>query len=368
MTYSLPPLSRKRILVVDDDEVTRSITEALVRGLGHETELARDGIEGLAKIRLGIDLVLLDVVMPGMDGYEVCRAIRRDPEGHDLPIIMVTSLASKQDRLIAVEAGANDFIAKPVDETELRVRSASLLRMKAALDALKRYQIELEETVNQRTANLRNALEETVKAQRLAYLAQLDTVERLAIVAEFRDKVTARHIRRMSEYSAIIARGLGLPPSEVELILHASRMHDVGKIAVPDAILRKPSTLDGPEMDVMRGHPAIGSRILDNSTSQLLQAGRVIALCHHERWDGAGYPHGLRGDKIPLWGRICAVADVFDAVTSERPYKPAYSNIEAFQIIRDGRGSQFDPRIVDVFFEHTEEVLAVQRAHEDLDE
>ena len=230
-----------------------------------------------------------------MDGFEVCRRIRRDPTASDVPVIMLTSMASREDRLRAVDAGANDFIAKPVDETEFRIRSASLLKLKEAQDALKGYQAHLEEMVKQRTASLRTALEQMAEAQRLAYLAQLDTVERLAIVAEYKDKVTARHIERMSQYCAVIARGLKLPPGEVELILHASRMHDVGKIAVPDAILRKPSSLDGPEWRVMRGHPTIGSLILDNSTSELLQAGRVIALCHHERWDGGGYPSGLAG-------------------------------------------------------------------------
>ena len=356
---------RKRVLVIDDDDVTRTITQALVRTLGHEAEAARDGVEGLAKLRLDIDLVLLDVVMPLMDGFEVCRRIRRDPRGRDVPVVMVTSQASREDRLLAVEAGANDFIAKPVDEAELRVRSASLLKMKDALDALKRYQTQLEEMVEQRTASLRQALEETAQAQRLAYVAQLETVERLAIVAEYKDKVTARHIRRMSEYCAAIARGLRLPPGEVELILHASRMHDVGKIAVPDAILRKPSHLDEPEWRVMRRHPTIGSLILDNSTSELLQAGRVIALCHHERWDGGGYPSGLAGEDIPLWGRICAVADVFDAVTSERPYKPAFPNDEAVRILREGRGSQFDPQVVDAFLERLDEILTIQSQYRD---
>ena len=163
----------------------------------------------------------------------------------------------------------------------------------------------------------------------------------------------------------MIARGLNLPPGEVELILHASRMHDVGKIAVPDSILRKPSSLDGAEWVVMRRHPMIGSRILDNSSSELLQAGRVIALCHHERWDGIGYPNGIVGTSIPLWGRICAVADVFDAVTSERPYKPAYSIEEALRILREGRGTQFDPQVVDVFFDQLDEILAVVAEYQD---
>jgi len=337
----------------------------LVEGLGHDVEAARDGIEGLAKLHLGVDLILLDVVMPGLDGFDVCRRIRQDPAGRDVPVIMVTTLSTREHRLHAVEAGANDFIAKPVDETELRVRTNSLLKMKAAQDEVKRYQAHLETMCEERTASLRTALEHMADAQRVAYQAQLETVERLAILAEYKDKVTGRHIQRMSEYSAVIARGLKLPPAEVELILHASRMHDVGKIAVPEAILRKPAELEPHEWYVMRQHSAIGSRILENSSSQILQAGRVIALHHHERWDGRGYPGGLAGSDIPLWGRICAVADVFDAVTSERPYKPAFPNSEALDILRDGKGKHFDPRVVDVFFECLDDILAIQQKYKD---
>ena len=364
-TPSRPLLSRKRVLVIDDDDGIRRITQMLVEGLGHEVEPARDGIEGLAKLQLGVDLVLLDVVMPGLDGFDVCRRIRQDPAGRDVPVIIVTTFETKEHRLFAVEAGANDFIAKPVDETELRVRVTSLLKMKEAQEEVKRYQLHLEEMIEERTASLRKALELMADAQRVAYQAQLETVERLAILAEYKDKVTAQHVQRMSEYSAVIARGLKLPPAEVELILHGSRMHDVGKIAVPDTILRKPSSLDPQEWVVMRQHSAIGSRILDNSSSEILQAGRVIALHHHERWDGAGYPNGLAGSDIPLWGRICAVADVFDAVTSERPYKPAFPNEEALQLLRAGRGKHFDPRVVDVFFECLDEILAIQDKYKD---
>jgi putative two-component system response regulator len=337
----------------------------LVEGLGHDVEVARDGMEGLAKLQLGVDLVLLDVVMPGLDGFDVCRRIRQDPAGRDVPIIMVTSLETREHRLYAVEAGANDFMAKPVEETELRVRTTSLLKLKATQDELKRYHAHLETMCEERTASLRKALEHMAEAQRTAYQAQLETVERLAILAEYKDKVTARHIQRMSEYSAVIARGLNLPPAEVELILHASRMHDVGKIAVPEAILRKPAELDSNEWKVMRQHSVIGSRILENSSSQILQAGRVIALHHHERWDGGGYPAGLSGSDIPLWGRICAVADVFDAVTSERPYKPAFPNEEALQLLRDGKGKHFDPRVVDVFFECLDDILKIQEKFKD---
>ena len=197
-TRSVP--SPKRVLVIDDDDEIRKITQMLVEGLGHHVEAARDGAEGLEKLQTGVDLILLDVVMPGLDGFEVCRRIRQDPAGKDVPVIFVTTLGTREHRLHAVEAGANDFIAKPVDETELRIRSASLLKMKEAQDEVRRYQTHLEDMIVERTSSLREALEQMARAQRLAYQAQLETVERLAMLAEYKDKVTGRHIQRMSEY------------------------------------------------------------------------------------------------------------------------------------------------------------------------
>lgn len=351
----------KRILIVDDDHTARAVAQALVVSCGFQAETAADGFEALAKLTLSIDLVLLDIVMPGLNGFEVCRRMRSDPLGRDVPIIMLTSQSGREDRLSAVEAGANDFIAKPIEETEFRTRSASLLRMKEAQDALKDHQAHLEDLVRQRTESLRAALDRMVEAQRRAELAHLDTVAILALVAEYKDRTTALHLERMSRYCGIVARQLGLPPREVELIEHASRMHDLGKIAVPDGILSKPSGLDGSEWEVMREHPNIGGTILARANSELLQAGRIIALSHHERWDGSGYPSGLSGEAIPLWGRICAVADTFDAVTSERSYKPALPNDAAVAVLREGRGTQFDPKVVDAFLACYDQILQAQR-------
>ena len=212
------------------------------------------------------------------------------------------------------------------------------------------------------------AVEATVdyaEAQRVTYLAHLDTVERLAIVAEYKDRVTARHIERMSRYCGVIARGLKLPPGEVELVQHGSRMHDLGKIAVPDLILGKPSALDPREWQVMRQHAAIGANILANSSSQLLQAGQVIALSHHEWWNGAGYPLGLRGEDIPLEGRITAVADVFDALSSKRCYKAALPIDKCFQIMAEERGTHFDPDVFDAFERRREQVVEIQLQYAD---
>jgi cyclic di-GMP phosphodiesterase len=350
----------KRILIVDDEKPNQEMLKSMVESLGHKSEIAQNGFEALAKLKLDIDLVLLDVTMPGMDGFTVTRCIREDPDCSNIPILIVTALTSKDDHLRAVEAGANDFISKPVGMTELRVRMTSLLKMKEAQDVTKRYQEELEKTVGRRTDALRQALEDMAKAQWKIREAHLDTIRRLAVAAEYKDGNTAAHIHRMSRYSALLAQGFTLPPGEEELILHASIMHDVGKIGIPDVILLKPGKFTEEEREIMKQHTIIGARILSGSSSEFLQAGEVIALSHHEKWDGSGYPKGLVGEDIPLWGRICAVADVFDALTSERPYKKALPNEKAYEIIREGCGKHFDPHIVDVFFQQLDEVVTIQ--------
>lgn len=353
----MPKKRLQRILVVDDEEPNRDLLKQMIGVFGHEAELAKDGFEALAKLHMNIDLVLLDVVMPGMEGFEVARRIRSTSQTRDIPIIMVTARSGKEDRLRAVEAGANDFIAKPFDMTELKVRTASLLKMKEHQDAIKRYQLELEDTVQRRTADLRRALEEMSAAQKRTHEAYLDTIYRLALVAEYKDQYTGCHIARMSHICAILAGGLKLPPAEVEIIRAASPMHDVGKIGIPDAILLKPGKLTPEEWEVMKQHASIGARILSGSNSEVLHAGEIIALSHHEKWDGSGYPHGWVGEEIPLWGRICAVADVYDAITSERPYKKALSHERALQIMVEERGRHFDPKLLDLFLDNLEEII-----------
>ena len=353
----MPKKQPQRVLVVDDEEPNRDLLKQMIGVFGHEAELAKDGFEALAKLHMNIDLVLLDVVMPGMDGFEVARRIRSTSQTWDVPIIMVTARSGKEDRLQAVEAGANDFIAKPFDMTELKVRTASLLKMKEHQDAIKRHQVELEDTVQRRTADLRRALEEMSAAQKRTHEAYLDTIYRLALVAEYKDQYTGCHIARMSRICAILAGGLKLPPEEVEIIRAASPMHDVGKIGIPDAILLKPGRLTPEEWEVMKQHTSIGARILSGSNSEVMRAGEIIALSHHEKWDGSGYPHGWVGEEIPLWGRICAVADAYDAITSERPYKKALSHERALQIMVEVRGSHFDPKLLDLFMDNLEEIL-----------
>jgi putative two-component system response regulator len=350
-----------RVLAVDDQEDTRRVLQRALTTMGYEVEVASDGIEALAKLPLGIDLVLLDARMPGLDGFEVTRRIRADLEYSDLPIIMVTGLDSREDRLRAVEAGVNDFISKPFELTELRLRTASLLRLKEATDTLKRHRAELEQTVAKRTADLRLALDGMADAQRGTYAAHLDTIRRLVIAAEYKDRDTAAHIERIGLYSELVATRLNLPPGEIEIIRYASPMHDVGKIGIPDAVLLNPRKLDAEEWEIMKKHTAIGARILHGSLSPVLKAGEAIALSHHERWDGTGYPEGLSGEAIPLAGRICAVADVFDALTNNRHYRDALPNETVWEMIQAEKARHFDPAVLDVFLGCRDAVETIQK-------
>ncbi len=357
---TIPGNGSKRILVVDDEEMNRKLLSLYLGKLGYEAVLAPGGKEALELLDASIDLVLLDVLMPGMDGFAVCRAIREGIRARDVPVIMVTALKSKEDRLQAVEAGANDFIAKPIDVTELRIRMRSLLRMKETQDEVKRYQAALEEMVSVRTDALRLAVENLKESQQTIRASHLETILRLSAAAEFKDEDTADHLARMSRYSARLAQKYGLHAGEVELVLQASPMHDIGKIGIPDSILLKPGKLSPTEWELMKRHTEFGAKILKESSFELLRAGEIIAMSHHERFDGSGYPLGLAGADIPVFGRICAVADVFDALTSKRPYKEAFSNEKSLEIMRAGRGSHFDPGILDLFFEHFDEIAIIQ--------
>ncbi len=354
-----------RILVVDDVEQNRMLLAGIVESLGYEVEAARDGLDALARLPLGIDLVLLDVMMPGLDGFQVAARLRADPRFVELPVIMVTALDSREDRVQAVRSGANDFIAKPVDRTELEVRIGSQLKLKEAREAIRRHQLELEETVAARTAALRRAVAEMAEAQRRTVAAHLDTIRRLVLAAELKDTATAHHVLRISHYTGVLARAAHLAPGEAAALSLAATMHDVGKIGIPDSILTKTGKLTTEERRIMETHPVIGGRILEGSPSELLQTGRTIALSHHERWDGGGYPFGLAGEEIPFAGRVCAVADVFDALTTDRPYRRALAPVEAIALMREESGCRFDPRLLDLFLGREDEVLALWRGFQD---
>lgn len=347
------------LLVVDDQPQNRELLEAYLLPLGYAIVTATNGEEALEKLSSHrIDLVLLDVMMPGMNGFEVTRRIRQDETQRLLPVILVTALHEKEDRVKGIDAGCDDFISKPVDKMELLARVRSLLKVKAYNDLMSNYRTELESAVAQRTAELQQAFEK-IKA------ASLDTIFRLSMASEYKEKDTSAHIMRMSHYCAAIARSRGLDESMVESIRYAAPMHDLGKIGIPDAILMKPAKLDAAEWEIMQQHTIIGAKILNGSDAEIIRLGETIALSHHEKWDGSGYPNGLKGMDIPIAGRIAAIADVFDALMSRRSYKEPFYVDKSLRIIREGRGTHFDPDVVDAFFAVQDDILAIKKLYDD---
>ncbi len=352
-----------RILVVDDDPSAREALARALTRLGHEVVEARGAEDALRRLPDGPDLVLLDVHMPGMDGFTLLEMIRKDPNLWQTPVIMVTGLDGASDRLRAVYAGANDFISKPFEVVELKVRTEAQLRLKAATDAIKRHGEELERRVKERTRELALALEREASARARVQEAHLDTIQRLVLAAEFKDRETAAHIERIGRFSELLGRELGLGEEDLAILRPAASMHDIGKLGVPDAILGKPGPLDGEETRIMQGHTAAGARILHGSPSPILAMGAAIALTHHERWDGKGYPRGLAEEEIPLEGRICAVADVFDALTTDRPYRKALPNEVVLTWMEAERGRHFDPEVLDALLRRRREVEEIQAEH-----
>jgi putative two-component system response regulator len=347
------------ILVVDDQPQNIELLEALLVPQGYTVVAAQSGQEALERLAADpIDLVLLDIVMPGMDGFAVTAKIRQGRGTLFLPIILVTALRETEDRIKGIEAGCDDFISKPIDKMELLARVRSLLKVKAYNDLMANYRSELELEVTRRTEDLRQAMARIKDAS-------LETIYRLSIASEYRDEDTGSHIMRVSRYSAAIARKMGLDGSTVESILYAAPMHDVGKIGIPDQILMKPAKLDPAEWEVMKQHTVIGAKILGGSNAEYISIAETIALCHHEKWDGSGYPHGLKGKGIPITSRVAAIADVFDALTSKRPYKEPFSVEKAFAIIDEGKGTHFDPEVVDAFFAIHDEILEIKENYSD---
>ena len=332
-----------KILVVDDEKQNLKLIETILLPLKYQVRLAADGEEALQKISEETpDLVLLDIMMPKMDGFEVARRLKKEDATKIIPIVMVTSLGELEDKVKALEAGADDFLVKPVDSVELKARIKSLLKVKAYNDTIRDYQKSLETEVNRKTSELRAAYEQ-IKA------VTFETINKLSKAAEYLDDSTATHLQRISRYAEVIAKELKLDQETVESILYASPMHDVGKIGIPDHILMKPGKLTPEEWEIMKTHTVIGGKILEGSEQKLIRMAETIALTHHEKWDGTGYPKGMKGPEIPVVGRITAIADVFDALTSRRPYKEAFSFSKSLLIIKESRGTHFDPEIVDVF-------------------
>ena len=351
--------SRPTILIADDDERIRLSLSDILLTQRYKVIEARNGKEALEKVKSEPpDVILLDMNMPEMDGIEVIEHLKADSATKFIPVIVVTGENDIDLRLQALKLGADDFLIKPPHIAELTVRVRSLVKVKAYNDYMKHYQRILEEEVRKRTSELSDA-------NRKLRDASLDTIFRLSKAAEYKDEDTSVHLERMSYYSAAIGRRIGYENGGPEAMLYSSPMHDIGKLGIPDRILLKPGKLDADEWEIMKQHTDIGAKILDNSESDFIKMGRTIALTHHEKWDGSGYPRGLKGEDIPLEGRITALADVFDALTTRRPYKEPFSNEKSFAIILEGRENHFDPELVDAFFEIEHEILEIQSKYKD---
>jgi putative two-component system response regulator len=338
-------LRRPTILVADDSPQN---IELLSRVLGQEyrIKVATSGEKAL-KIAYSDeppDLILLDIMMPDLSGLEVCQRIKSNPDRRRIPIIFVTAMTTVEDESLGLAMGAVDYISKPISPPLVQARVRTHL-------ALYDQSRELERMVAQRTAEL------------VATRQQI--IRRLGRAAEFKDNQTGNHVVRMSHIARLVAQQSGLGPEAVQLIFQTAAMHDLGKIGVPDRILLKPGPLDEDEWVVMRAHAQMGADIIGRHDNELLATARAIALTHHERWDGSGYPQGLKGEQIPLSGRIVAIADVFDALMTRRPYRPALSTVASLAIMADEKGGHFDPRLLDCFFQQQFEILKVMELYSD---
>jgi putative two-component system response regulator len=362
-----------RIMMVDDEPCNAKVVQLFLEDHGYGNFVSiTDSRQALASLgRQPPDVLLLDVNMPHVSGLDILASIRDDEHLSHMPVILVTASDDTAIKRKALELGASDYLSKPVDRYELLLRLRNALATKAYQDQLQRYSENLEHKVRLRTAELEASKREIIRC--------------LAQAAEYRDDDTGRHVVRVGKYAGVIARRLGFNDSQVEMIEQAAQLHDIGKIGISDAILLKPGRLESHEFEAMKKHCEIGKSIIQPACdavvqlaanklgvecglhgSPFLQMAARIAGTHHERWDGSGYPQGLAGEQIPIEGRITAVADVYDALSSVRPYKPAYPESKCLTILENGRGRHFDPRVLDAFYAATAEIMAIQTQFADV--
>lgn len=343
----------QQVLIVDDTEINLILFGALVKKLDDcQAHVFADSRQALAWVTDNVpDLIIVDYMMPELDGIEFIRLVRDMPGRKLVPILMITANDQKQIRYNALDIGANDFLTKPIDKVEFLARARNMLSLNQARKHMADHASWL-------AGEVRKATQEIVQRER-------ETIFRLAKAAEYRDPETGAHILRMAHYSKLIARALGLSEDDQQLLLEAAPMHDIGKVGIADKILLKPGRLSPEEFDVMKQHAMFGYGLLSGSSSRLLQAAAEIAKGHHEKFDGSGYPDGLSGHDIPIFSRIVAVADVFDALTSERPYKKAWELDAAVEFLTNGAGTHFDPACVKAFLSVWDDVLLVRSKYQE---
>ncbi|HEC28514.1 MAG TPA: response regulator [Gammaproteobacteria bacterium] len=336
------------ILIVDDQEMNVKLLDKILRQSGFTNITCTSDSRQVEQLYLenDFDLVLLDIRMPHLDGFEIIEKLDSIEKDSYVPILVLTAQNDQQTKLNALKLGAKDFLTKPFDQTEVMLRINNLLEVRLLHKQQKSLNMALDLRVQERTQELNDT--------------RLEVIRRLGRAAEFRDNETGFHIIRMSQYAQLITLSVGLGAEEAELILNASPMHDIGKIGIPDNILLKPGKLDSNEWEIMKTHSAIGAEILSGHDSELMIMAREIALYHHEKYDGSGYPAGLAGADIPIAARIVALSDVFDALTSERPYKKAWPVEEAVAEIKQSSGQHFDPELVHAFEKTLPDILDVR--------
>ncbi|MDO6566141.1 two-component system response regulator [Alteromonas sp. 1_MG-2023] len=327
-------IEKPTLLLVDDEPVNLRVLKQLLSA-DYQLIFAKNGEEAirLASVRQP-KLILLDIMMPGLTGYEVCRVLKGQDSTRAIPVIFVTALNDEQDEAEGFEVGAVDYITKPISPPVVKARVKTHLSL--------------------------------VKSDELMH-TRLQVVQRLGRAAEYKDNETGMHVLRMSHYAKVLALAYGFSDQQAEVLLHAAPMHDIGKIGISDSIMLKPGKLTDEEFDIMKTHPIIGAEILGECDSELLEIARSVSLTHHEKWDGSGYPYGIAGEDIPIEGRICAVADVFDALTSKRPYKDAWTVEKTLALMESQKGAHFDPKLIDLLMENLPEILEIKEKWKDED-
>lgn len=357
-------IENRNILVVDDEEPIRRLLGYMLQTHGYTVTLAADAREARQRMdEQPFALMLCDVNMPGESGMDLVRNLLADRP--HIAAIMVTGLDSSVLANAALDMGAFGYIVKPFESNEVLIDVANALRRRRLEMENRLHRDSLEDIVRTRTMALQQALEWLERSEKELRLSREETIERLAIAAEFRDSSTAQHIQRMSHYCELLARKLGLAPERVDLIRTASPMHDIGKIGTPDHVLLKPGKFTAAEFDVISQHAEIGYKILSGSDSELLKVAAIIAWTHHERYDGTGYPRKLKGEEIPIEGRIASIADNFDALTTARVYKPAFDFEHARDLMIKERGKHFDPELLDLFLSSPEDLRRIHEQYAD---